>query len=200
MSGMGNQLISNVFKAIAHPTRIQILKLEKEEMVYSPEGLEIKRGEIEVETNKVEAETEIWKTSGMDQKTFNEGLQKIDSPDGESQDFENKELFLKFKAANTEAENHKNQNKGYYENIDAKQKEIDAREQSAGDLETPNENKILEALNSEKKEESQEKKEEEIPAKEENIAPSAEVANSEETIENSPVDVEEGVIDTKVNA
>ncbi|MCO1603121.1 MULTISPECIES: ArsR/SmtB family transcription factor [Desulfosporosinus] len=27
MSNMGNQLISNVFKALAHPTRIQIVKL-----------------------------------------------------------------------------------------------------------------------------------------------------------------------------
>ena len=27
MSNMGNQLISNVFKAMAHPTRIQIIKL-----------------------------------------------------------------------------------------------------------------------------------------------------------------------------
>ena len=27
MSNMGNQLISNVFKALAHPTRIQIIKL-----------------------------------------------------------------------------------------------------------------------------------------------------------------------------
>lgn len=29
MSNMGNQLVSNVFKAIAHPTRIQIVKLLK---------------------------------------------------------------------------------------------------------------------------------------------------------------------------
>lgn len=27
MSNMGNELISNIFKALAHPTRIQILKL-----------------------------------------------------------------------------------------------------------------------------------------------------------------------------
>jgi len=27
MSNMGNQLISNVFKALAHPTRVQIVKL-----------------------------------------------------------------------------------------------------------------------------------------------------------------------------
>lgn len=27
MSNMGNQLVSNVFKAMAHPTRIQIIKL-----------------------------------------------------------------------------------------------------------------------------------------------------------------------------
>lgn len=27
MSNMGNQLISNLFKALAHPTRIQIVKL-----------------------------------------------------------------------------------------------------------------------------------------------------------------------------
>lgn len=27
MSNMGNQLISNVFKALAHPTRLQIIKL-----------------------------------------------------------------------------------------------------------------------------------------------------------------------------
>ena len=30
MSNMGNQLVSNVFKALAHPTRIQIIKLLKE--------------------------------------------------------------------------------------------------------------------------------------------------------------------------
>lgn len=30
MSNMGNQLISNVFKALAHPMRIQIIKLLKE--------------------------------------------------------------------------------------------------------------------------------------------------------------------------
>lgn len=30
MNNMGNQLISNVFKALAHPTRIQILKLLKD--------------------------------------------------------------------------------------------------------------------------------------------------------------------------
>lgn len=29
MSNMGNQLISNVFKALAHPTRVQIVKLLK---------------------------------------------------------------------------------------------------------------------------------------------------------------------------
>lgn len=29
MSNMGNQLVSNVFKALAHPTRIQIIKLLK---------------------------------------------------------------------------------------------------------------------------------------------------------------------------
>jgi ArsR family transcriptional regulator len=29
MANMGNQLISNVFKALAHPTRIQIVKLLK---------------------------------------------------------------------------------------------------------------------------------------------------------------------------
>ena len=29
MSNMGNQLISNVFKALAHPTRLQIIKLLK---------------------------------------------------------------------------------------------------------------------------------------------------------------------------
>ena len=30
MSNMGNQLISNVFKAMAHPTRLQIIKLLKD--------------------------------------------------------------------------------------------------------------------------------------------------------------------------
>ena len=30
MSNMGNQLISNVFKALAHPTRLQIIKLLKD--------------------------------------------------------------------------------------------------------------------------------------------------------------------------
>lgn len=30
MSNMGNQLISNVFKALAHPTRIQIVQLLKD--------------------------------------------------------------------------------------------------------------------------------------------------------------------------
>jgi DNA-binding transcriptional ArsR family regulator len=30
MSNMGNQFVSNVFKALAHPTRIQIVKLLKE--------------------------------------------------------------------------------------------------------------------------------------------------------------------------
>lgn len=30
MSNMGNQLIANVFKAMAHPTRLQIVKLLKE--------------------------------------------------------------------------------------------------------------------------------------------------------------------------
>ena len=30
MSNMGNQLVSNIFKALAHPTRIQIIKLLKE--------------------------------------------------------------------------------------------------------------------------------------------------------------------------
>lgn len=30
MSNMGNQLLSNVFKALAHPTRIQIIKLLKD--------------------------------------------------------------------------------------------------------------------------------------------------------------------------
>lgn len=31
MSNMGNQLISNVFKALAHPTRLQIISLLKDE-------------------------------------------------------------------------------------------------------------------------------------------------------------------------
>jgi DNA-binding transcriptional ArsR family regulator len=31
MSNMGNQLISNVFKALAHPTRLQIINLLKDE-------------------------------------------------------------------------------------------------------------------------------------------------------------------------
>ena len=30
MSNMGNQMISNIFKAIAHPTRLQIIRLLKE--------------------------------------------------------------------------------------------------------------------------------------------------------------------------
>lgn len=30
MSNMGNQLISNIFKALAHPTRLQIVRLLKE--------------------------------------------------------------------------------------------------------------------------------------------------------------------------
>jgi DNA-binding transcriptional ArsR family regulator len=30
MSNMGNQLISNIFKALSHPTRLQIVKLLKE--------------------------------------------------------------------------------------------------------------------------------------------------------------------------
>lgn len=30
MSAMGNQLISNIFKALAHPTRLQIVRLLKE--------------------------------------------------------------------------------------------------------------------------------------------------------------------------
>lgn len=30
MSDMGNQLIANIFKALAHPTRLQIIKLLKE--------------------------------------------------------------------------------------------------------------------------------------------------------------------------
>jgi DNA-binding transcriptional ArsR family regulator len=30
MSNMGNQLVSNVFKALAHPTRLQIIKLLKD--------------------------------------------------------------------------------------------------------------------------------------------------------------------------
>lgn len=30
MSNMGNQLVSNIFKALAHPTRIQIIKLLKD--------------------------------------------------------------------------------------------------------------------------------------------------------------------------
>lgn len=30
MSNMGNQLVSNIFKALSHPTRLQIVKLLKE--------------------------------------------------------------------------------------------------------------------------------------------------------------------------
>jgi len=30
MSNMGNQLVANIFKAMAHPTRVQIVKLLKE--------------------------------------------------------------------------------------------------------------------------------------------------------------------------
>jgi DNA-binding transcriptional ArsR family regulator len=33
MSNMGNQLISNVFKALAHPTRLQIINLLKEKLL-----------------------------------------------------------------------------------------------------------------------------------------------------------------------
>lgn len=30
MSGMGNQLVANIFKALSHPTRIQIIRLLKD--------------------------------------------------------------------------------------------------------------------------------------------------------------------------
>lgn len=133
--------------------KIDILKLEKEEMEYGPEGLKIKTGELDVETKKIDAETEIWSSGGMDQKKFAENIQKVNDPEKEKEDFKNKELFLKFKEADAEVQSYRSQNLGYYQGVDAKQEEIDSIESSAGNLDCPNQNKILEILRNQNKEE-----------------------------------------------
>ena len=131
-------------------TNLEILRLEKEELEYQPESLEIKSEEIDLETTKVGAEIEIW-AGGMDEKTFSERLQLINNKETEDQDFANKDLFIKFKEAETAIDLYKEQNVEFYQKLDAKQKEIEAIEKSAGGLECPNEKKILGMINGEDK-------------------------------------------------
>lgn len=74
-------------------------------------------------------------------------MQKVNNPEKETEDFENKALFLRFKDANAEAENYRAQNLGYYQSIDGKQKEIEEAEKGAENLIVSNEADILKLLN-----------------------------------------------------
>ena len=123
-------------------TKIEILRLEKEELEYSPESLKIKSVEAALSLEQVQIEIDIW-SGGMDEKTFSENMQRINNPETADQDFPNKELFKKFILASTNVESHREQNIGFYQKVDAKEKEIEALEKSAGDLECANEGEIM---------------------------------------------------------
>jgi len=172
-------------KNLLTKVQIDILKLQKEEMEYSTEGLNIKTGEIKLETTKIDAETEIWSSGGMDQRKFAENMQKVNDPERGREDFDNKELFLKFKTAYTEVENYKSQNQNYHQRIDDKQREIDEMENTAGNLECPNENRILELLDkSDKAEETGIDKTDEM----ENIDTTAEKTETEDAVKEDTED------------
>ena len=135
------QLAKNFIEQI----KLKILKLEKEELEYSPEGLSTKMGEVDAESKKVKIETRIWESGGMSQETFSENMKKAEQPEGE--DFKNKELFLQFKEADNEVKNYKNENQGFYKTLEAKQSEIDGKESSLGaDLNPLYEGAILKML------------------------------------------------------
>ena len=61
MSDMGNQLISNIFKALSHPTRLQIVKLLKEKPLCVCEILP----QIESEQSNTSQHLSILKSQGI---------------------------------------------------------------------------------------------------------------------------------------
>lgn len=127
-------------------TELEILNLQKEEIEYSPEGLIIKNQETEIELRKIDIEIDIWSTGSMDQKKFDETMSKMNNTEEIPSDFENKELFTKFKDINNELEIYKNsdENKDFYQFLEYKQSEIDGR----GNIEVDfvNEGKVLKIL------------------------------------------------------
>ena len=142
-------------------TEFEILKLEKEEMEFSSEGLLIKAGALDIESREVEAETAIWSKGGMDQKIFDETLQKINNPDIEQESIKDKDLFLNYIKVKNEAQVYTQQNVEFNKKMEDKQKEIDSKEASINGLDFSNEGKILEILNNKEQKEINRNKESE---------------------------------------
>lgn len=132
-------------------TEFEILKLEKEEMEFSSEGLLIKAGALDAESQEVKAETAIWSKGGMNNEIFNETLQQINNPEINQESIKDKDLFLNFINAKNEAQVNTQQNVEFNKKIEDKQKEIESNEASIKGLDCPNEGKILEILDSHNK-------------------------------------------------
>ena len=159
-------------------TENDILKLQKEEIEFGAEGISVKNGELDVESRKVDAELDIW-NGGMDQKTFDETIQKLSSPEGASADIKDKEKFLKFKNVDNEAQVYREKNIGFYKTIEDMQSEIDKRD--AENLECPNEGKILEILGAYDKGKENIDKDNEKPEIEPETKPEVELKKEDET-------------------
>lgn len=61
MSGMGNQLIANIFKALSHPTRLQIVRLLKEKPLCVCDILP----QLESEQSNTSQHLSVLKTQGI---------------------------------------------------------------------------------------------------------------------------------------
>lgn len=79
MSNMGNQLIANVFKALAHPIRLQIIKLLKEKPLCVCEILP----SLESEQSNTSQHLTVLKNQGIvdSRKDGNMVIYKINSPE-----------------------------------------------------------------------------------------------------------------------
>lgn len=78
MSNMGNQLVSNIFKALSHPTRLQIVKLLKEKPLCVCEILP----QLESEQSNTSQHLTILKNQGIveSKKDGSMVIYKIKSP------------------------------------------------------------------------------------------------------------------------
>lgn len=79
MSNMGNQLISNIFKALSHPTRLQIVKLLKEKPLCVCEILP----QLESEQSNTSQHLTVLKNQGIveSKKDGSMVIYKIKSPE-----------------------------------------------------------------------------------------------------------------------
>ncbi|MCF7833736.1 MAG: hypothetical protein K9L98_00415 [Candidatus Pacebacteria bacterium] len=133
------QEVENLIKR----TELEVLKLEKEEMEFGEDGLQIKAKEMDLEEKAIETETEIWSAGGMNQETFNKTLQNINNSEFDQSTIKNRDTFVRFMLAENEMESFKQENNDYYQSLEVKQTEIESKESELEGVEYPNENKII---------------------------------------------------------